>query len=209
MLWQSQYLDAGELRGVPGCSSLLQGVLGGQESGFYQQCACNSNCKSSMCGVQKNQGPSPPVLLFYFCQSLSNWCKTSQSTLEGLGLLWLNQYLGDSRRQGGCLLRVSQGVSGVRQCPGRDLILSLRLIYCARHAPHGPTGVQAFCPTTSLIFGCSTFCTVVEVQVDQLPKICSKKTESRMSEQSLFPHNFFCSSFCTDPRSAQRRPWPT
>ena len=77
-----------------------------------------------------------------------------------------------------------RAVSGVRQCPGRDLILSLPLIYCARHAPHGPTGVQAFCPT-SLIFGCSTFCTV-QVQ-HQLPKICSKKTKSRRSEQSPFP----------------------
>ena len=92
----------------------------------------------------------------------------------------------------GCLLRVSQGVSGVRQCPGRDLILSLRLIYCARHAPHGPTGVQAFCPTTSLIFAYSTFCTVVAVQVQhQLPKICSKKTESRMTEQSPSPRIFW------------------
>ena len=48
-------------------------------------------------------------------------------------------------------------MSGVRQCPGRDLILSLLLIYCARHAPHRPTGVQSFCPT-SLIFCCSQWC---------------------------------------------------
>ena len=75
LLWQSQYLDAGELRGVPGCSSLLQGALGGQESGFYQQCASNSNCKSSICGVQESG--SSPMLVFYLCQSLSNRCRTS------------------------------------------------------------------------------------------------------------------------------------
>ena len=59
-----------------------------------------------------------------------------------------------------------RAVSGVRQCPTWNswqdleglLILSLPLIYCARHAPHGPHRGSDFL-STSLIF-CSTFCTM-------------------------------------------------
>ena len=59
-----------------------------------------------------------------------------------------------------------RAVSGVRQCPAWNswqdleglLILSLPLIYCARHAPHGPHRGSNFL-STSLIFR-STFCTM-------------------------------------------------
>ena len=59
-----------------------------------------------------------------------------------------------------------RAVSGVRQCPAWNswqdleglLILSLPLIYCARHAPHGPHRGSDFL-STSLIFR-STFCTM-------------------------------------------------
>ena len=59
-----------------------------------------------------------------------------------------------------------RAVSGVPQCPAWNswqdleglLILSLPLIYCARHAPHGPHRGSNFL-STSLIFR-STFCTM-------------------------------------------------
>ena len=77
-------LQGGELRGVPGCSSLLQGVLGrGQESGFLQQCATNSNCKSSIPGVQESG--SSPLLLFFFCQSFSTGAELVKAHDSDLG----------------------------------------------------------------------------------------------------------------------------
>ena len=75
-----------------------------------------------------------------------------------------------------------RAVSGVRQCPTWNswqdleglLILSLPLIYCARHAPHGPTEVQTFCPPLwsfaqrfALYVFCKTFihCLLLTAQV--------------------------------------------
>ena len=160
----------GELRGVPSCPRLLWGVLEGQESSFWQeqqqqqqdQQGAHSSCKSSICVVQES-GLSPLL----FCQSSflpelfqlgaelvrarmrGTWASLAKPIFRGL----------EEAEGGGRLLRVvSQGVSGVRQCPGKDLILSLPLIYCARHAPHGPHRGSNFL-STSLIFR-STFCTM-------------------------------------------------
>ena len=105
-----------------------------------------------------------------------------------------------------CLLgvsHVSRGVSGVRQCPGRDSILSLPLIYCARHAPHGPTGVQAFCP---LLWSLAPSCTPAaggranaqEMLKGFLFKLAPNTlqndwTISFYSKSSLFPRPTLCS----------------
>ena len=98
---------------------------------------------------------------------------------------------------------MSQGVSGVRQCPGRDLILSLHLIYCARHAPHGPTGVRTFCPT-SLILGCSTFCTVVDLRsFTNCPKDLLKVNENMFDLQNN--KDFFTSNIILQRSKTSRK----